>query len=187
MTPTFHLIIEHNQGKPSRIRSHKVVITTLDLPAAGHTQTHDSVLAKPASPVAPKKSMIQAEAKESKLGGSTESHVITLPEKWYTFLLQSLNLPIHSKPIISIPQDKVAKPLCKCLSWQQSQTPQQTGPQQTIALQTPALQMQSLHMSVQQRLLPVVPNTSHRSSQQPPCWWRQKWPTLLTPNVSLDH
>ncbi|KAL3210058.1 hypothetical protein MRX96_037406 [Rhipicephalus microplus] len=155
LTPTFYLIIEHDQEKLSRIRSPKV--TTLDLPAGGHTQTDDSIPAKPASLVAPKKSMTQAEAKKSKLGGSTESHVITLPEKWYTFLLQSLNLPIHSKPIISILHDKVAKPLCKCLSGQQSQTPQQTGPQQTIALQTPALQMRSLHMSLQQRLLRVVP------------------------------
>uniref|UniRef100_V5I331 Putative transcription factor e2f8 n=1 Tax=Ixodes ricinus TaxID=34613 RepID=V5I331_IXORI len=52
---------------------------------------------------------------------STESHVITLSEEQYNSLLQSLNLPIDSKPIISIQQEKtsVKKPAeapCKCSS-----------------------------------------------------------------------
>uniref|UniRef100_L7M906 Putative transcription factor e2f7 n=1 Tax=Rhipicephalus pulchellus TaxID=72859 RepID=L7M906_RHIPC len=86
----------------------------------------------------------QAEAKESEPSASTESHVITLSEEQYTSLLQSLNLPIHSKPIISIQQEKKAEPPCKCSGGQQPQTPQQTVPQQTPALQTPALQTPAL-------------------------------------------
>uniref|UniRef100_V5IJ05 Putative transcription factor e2f8 n=2 Tax=Ixodes ricinus TaxID=34613 RepID=V5IJ05_IXORI len=39
---------------------------------------------------------------------STESHVITLSEEQYNSLLQSLNLPIDSKPIISIQQEKTS-------------------------------------------------------------------------------
>ncbi|KAG0432943.1 hypothetical protein HPB47_020375 [Ixodes persulcatus] len=51
----------------------------------------------------------------------TESHVITLSEEQYNSLLQSLNLPIDSKPIISIQQEKTSakKPAeapCKCSS-----------------------------------------------------------------------
>ncbi|EEC17870.1 transcription factor E2F7, putative [Ixodes scapularis] len=51
----------------------------------------------------------------------TESHVITLSEEQYNSLLQSLNLPIDSKPIISIQQEKTsakkpAEALCKCSS-----------------------------------------------------------------------
>lgn len=51
----------------------------------------------------------------------TESHVITLSEEQYNSLLQSLNLPIDSKPIISIQQEKTStkKPTeapCKCSS-----------------------------------------------------------------------
>ncbi|KAL1477705.1 hypothetical protein MTO96_035539, partial [Rhipicephalus appendiculatus] len=59
---------------------------------------------------APTSNAKQAEAKESEPSASAESHVITLSEEQYTSLLQSLNLPIHSKPIISIQQEKKAEP-----------------------------------------------------------------------------
>ncbi|KAL3211925.1 hypothetical protein MRX96_051914, partial [Rhipicephalus microplus] len=51
-----------------------------------------------------------AEAKEGEPGGSTESPVITLLEEQYRSLLQSLNLPIDSKSIISVQQEKKAEP-----------------------------------------------------------------------------
>ncbi|KAL3210051.1 hypothetical protein MRX96_037399 [Rhipicephalus microplus] len=56
----------------------------------------------------------------------------------------SLNLPIHSEPIIRIQQEKEAEPWCKCSDVQQSQTAQPTGPQQMIALQTPAQKMRPM-------------------------------------------
>lgn len=96
----------------------------------------------------------QAEAKKSE--PNAESHVITLSEEQYTSLLQSLNLPIHSKPIISIQQEKAkkAEPPCKCTGTPQQQpqhlqttqqtvsqqTTEQTTSQQTVVQQTPAQQ-----------------------------------------------
>lgn len=60
-----------------------------------------------------------------------ESHVITLSAEQYMKLLQSLNLPVHSKPIISIQQEEEAKgvetpplpPSCNCTAGQQQLEP----------------------------------------------------------------
>ncbi|XP_049274674.1 transcription factor E2F7 isoform X2 [Rhipicephalus sanguineus] len=110
----------------------------------------------------------QAEAKESELSASTESHVITLSEEQYTSLLQSLNLPIHSKPIISIQQEKKAEQPCKCSGSQQPQTPQPTVPRQTMALQTPAQQKPAQQVPVVQTSLVQTPTLQTPALQQTP-------------------
>ncbi|XP_077492976.1 uncharacterized protein LOC144104063 isoform X2 [Amblyomma americanum] len=79
----------------------------------------------------------EAEAEKSEPSPTTESHVITLSEEQYTSLLQSLNLPLNSKPIISIQQEKTKKTdaQCKCTGAQQAQPAQPqhvTVPQQTM-------------------------------------------------------
>ncbi|KAH6923847.1 hypothetical protein HPB50_008146 [Hyalomma asiaticum] len=99
--------------------------------------------------IVPTPNVEQAEAKESEPSASTESHVITLSEEQYTSLLQSLNLPIHSKPIISIQQEKKAEQPCKCSGSQQLQT-QPKMPQQVPAQQTPAQATPAKHAPAQQ-------------------------------------
>ncbi|XP_075530431.1 uncharacterized protein LOC142563722 isoform X1 [Dermacentor variabilis] len=121
----------------------------------------------------------QAEAKKSE--PSAESHVITLSEEQYTSLLQSLNLPIHSKPIISIQQEKAkkAEPPCKCTGTQHHQQPQhlQTT-QQTVSQQTTTEQTASQQTTVQQ--MPAQQTTMLAAAEVP---------TILTPTFRwvIEH
>lgn len=97
------------------------VVPDSDLSAA--TSCHSAnagtpVLATP-PPVEEGKAEEQVAASDGTAASSssTESHVITLSEEQYNSLLQSLNLPIDSKPIISIQQEKTSakKPTpCQC-------------------------------------------------------------------------
>ncbi|KAL3210059.1 hypothetical protein MRX96_037407 [Rhipicephalus microplus] len=153
-TTTFLRITEQDQRMPSGCADIKAVITTLAPPAATPKLTYGSVPAKPPPPVAAKKSLIEAEAVESEPSASTESHVISLSEEQFTSLLHPLNLPIQSKPIISI-KKKVMSP-CKCSSEPHQQSIQPSVPQQTIALPTPTQQMPAVQMSVQQAPVLVV-------------------------------
>ncbi|KAL3244673.1 hypothetical protein MRX96_018650 [Rhipicephalus microplus] len=107
--------------------------------------------------------------------------MITLSEEQYISLLQALNLPIHSKPTISIQQEEEAEPPCKCSGGQQPQTPHPTVLQQTIALRTPAQQMLAVQTSVQQRSVPVGPAQETSGQQTTPVMAATEVPTMLTP------
>ncbi|XP_075728291.1 uncharacterized protein LOC119186388 isoform X3 [Rhipicephalus microplus] len=141
----------------------------------------------------------QAEAKEGEPGGSTESHVITLSEEQYRSLLQSLNLPIHSKPIISIQQEKKAETPCKCLGGQQPQTPQPAVPQpmpaqQTLVMQAPAVQTSAAQTSAAQTTavqtpVPVVPAQQTPGQQTTTVLAATEVSTILTPTFRwiIEH
>ncbi|KAH8034088.1 hypothetical protein MRX96_018653 [Rhipicephalus microplus] len=106
--------------------------------------------------------------------------MITLSEEQYICLLQALNLPIHSKPSISIQQEEEAEPPCKCWGRQQPQTPHPTVLQQTIALWTPAQPKLAVQTSVQQRSVPVGPAQETSGQQTTPIMAATEVPTLLT-------
>ncbi|KAL3210054.1 hypothetical protein MRX96_037402 [Rhipicephalus microplus] len=127
-----------------------------------------AVPAKPASPVAPKKSMIQAEANESKLGGSTESHVITLSEKLYYFLLQSLNLPIYSKTNhhADAGTANASKCICQyskgCCLLYQEQTPEQPTTTVLVATEVATILTPTYHWIIEQLPRGAVGTWWHR-------------------------
>ncbi|KAL3243655.1 hypothetical protein MRX96_020132, partial [Rhipicephalus microplus] len=136
----------------------------------------------------------QAEAKEGEPSGSTESHVITLSEEQYRSLLQSLNLPIHSKPIISIQQEKKAETPCKCLGGQQPQTPQPAVPQpmpaqQALVMQAPAVQTSAAQTTAVQTPVPVVPAQQTPGQQTTTVLATTEVSTILTPTFRwiIEH
>nr|XP_037270555.1 fibrous sheath CABYR-binding protein-like [Rhipicephalus microplus] len=184
-TPMSRCIIEHDQWTPSGSGGTEEVITALVLPAAARKLTHDSVPAKPASPGAARENLVQAEAKESELSASSESHGITLSEEQYTSMLQSLNLLIHSKPITSTQLEKKAEPPCRFSGGHQLQTPQPTEPQHTMAQQMPAVQM----LVMQQTPLPVVPAQQTPGQQTTTVLAATEVPTMLTSTFSwtIEH
>ncbi|CAN7939513.1 unnamed protein product [Ixodes hexagonus] len=99
--------------------------TVPDSDLSATTDCHIVGAGTPVSATSPPAAECKAEEQATLSSGavssspSPESHVITLSEEQYNSLLQSLNLPIDSKPIISIQQEKSSskKPAevpCKC-------------------------------------------------------------------------
>ncbi|XP_064490324.1 transcription factor E2F8-like isoform X4 [Ornithodoros turicata] len=86
------------------------------------------------------------------------SHVITLSEEQYNSLLQSLNLPVHSKPVISIQQEKTPKePQQNDVGTPNSlQTWAQKPAETPSPLQTPTLRLPGWFLENQREQSPVV-------------------------------
>lgn len=94
------------------------------------------------APVSPP-SVKEAEDVKGEPSPTTESHVITLSEEQYTSLLQSLNLPLNSKPIISIQQEKTKKTdAAQCSKCTGAQHTQSAQPQQVMVPQQTMVQAQ---------------------------------------------
>ncbi|KAH8034084.1 hypothetical protein HPB51_020101 [Rhipicephalus microplus] len=142
-----------------------------------------------ASSKTPTSNTKQAEAKESEPSASSEFHGITMSEEQYTSLLQSLNLPIHSKPITNTQLEKEAERPCICSRGQQPQTPQPSVPQHKIALQTPTQQLPAAQMSVQQTPVPVVPAQQTPRYQTTTVLAATEVPTVLTSTLcwTIEH
>lgn len=160
---SFHDICEVAEMERQRLYSAEEesqqipVVPNVPATSSGATQPEQAGTVVPVS--AP--SVKEAEAVNSAPNPMTESHVITLSEEQYTSLLQSLNLPLDSKPIISIQQEKTKKvdaaQCSKCTGAQHTQSAQTMvqAQQQTTTtdmqatILTPTFSFSSLFMEQQ--------------------------------------
>lgn len=135
---------------------------------AGHAEAEQPNSPSPRSVEAAKPSSVVHVSKDG-TAATVASHVITLSEEQYNSLLQSLNLPVHSKPVISIqqegtcqkPQETPATSVSRARPAGTSGDTSSQPPTQTVRLPSWILENRKDRASVQYRnLVATAPMTS---------------------------